>query len=87
MGRRALATARRGRRARGRCSREPTGCCRRELVARAAGAEAPTGVAIGVDERAWSPVMLDLLGGDPHLLVFGDGESGKTTCCAGSRAA
>ncbi len=33
---------------------------------------------IGVDEADLEPVRLDLLGADPHFLVFGDGESGKT---------
>ena len=35
------------------------------------------GIAIGVDESSLSPVFLDL-DTDPHFLVFGDGESGKT---------
>ena len=33
---------------------------------------------IGVDELALEPVFLDLTAGDPHFLVLGDGESGKT---------
>ncbi|HLH67536.1 MAG TPA: type VII secretion protein EccCb [Candidatus Dormibacteraeota bacterium] len=37
------------------------------------------GVVIGVEERAMSPVTLDLRGADAHFLVFGDAESGKTT--------
>jgi DNA segregation ATPase FtsK/SpoIIIE, S-DNA-T family len=36
------------------------------------------GVAIGVAEPDLAPAYLDLLSGDPHFLVFGDGESGKT---------
>jgi S-DNA-T family DNA segregation ATPase FtsK/SpoIIIE len=36
------------------------------------------GVVIGLGEREMAPVRLDLRGGDPHFLVFGDGESGKT---------
>jgi S-DNA-T family DNA segregation ATPase FtsK/SpoIIIE len=36
------------------------------------------GVPIGLSERDLGPVRLDLMGGDPHFLVFGDGESGKT---------
>jgi DNA segregation ATPase FtsK/SpoIIIE, S-DNA-T family len=36
------------------------------------------GVAIGVAEPDLVPVSLDLVGDDPHFLVFGDGESGKT---------
>jgi len=36
------------------------------------------GVPIGVDELALAPVFLDLTAGDPHFLVLGDGESGKT---------
>ncbi|WP_336086853.1 type VII secretion protein EccCa [Nocardia sp. SSK8] len=35
-------------------------------------------VLLGVDEAELGPVTLDLLGGDQHLLVFGDAESGKT---------
>jgi S-DNA-T family DNA segregation ATPase FtsK/SpoIIIE len=42
------------------------------------GADLEPGVPIGVAERDLCPVYLDLAGGDPHLLVFGDGESGKT---------
>jgi S-DNA-T family DNA segregation ATPase FtsK/SpoIIIE len=37
------------------------------------------GVAIGVEERGLEPVRVDLLGGDPHLLVFGDAETGKSS--------
>lgn len=36
------------------------------------------GVPVGVAERDLKPVSVDLAGGDPHFLVFGDGESGKT---------
>ena len=36
------------------------------------------GVPIGVDELALEPVFLDLSAGDPHFLVLGDGEAGKT---------
>jgi S-DNA-T family DNA segregation ATPase FtsK/SpoIIIE len=36
------------------------------------------GVPIGLSERDLGVVRLDLGGGDPHFLVFGDGESGKT---------
>jgi S-DNA-T family DNA segregation ATPase FtsK/SpoIIIE len=42
---------------------------------------APTdaaGVVIGVSERDLKSVYLDLSAADPHFLVFGDGESGKT---------
>jgi S-DNA-T family DNA segregation ATPase FtsK/SpoIIIE len=38
----------------------------------------PGGVPIGVSERDLGVVRLDLVGGDPHFLVFGDVESGKT---------
>jgi S-DNA-T family DNA segregation ATPase FtsK/SpoIIIE len=41
------------------------------------------GVAIGVDERALAPVWLDLLAGDPHFLVFGDAETGKSSLLRG----
>jgi S-DNA-T family DNA segregation ATPase FtsK/SpoIIIE len=37
------------------------------------------GVAIGIEERGLEPVWVDLLGGDPHFLVYGDAESGKSS--------
>jgi S-DNA-T family DNA segregation ATPase FtsK/SpoIIIE len=39
---------------------------------------ATRGVPIGVSERDLGVVYVDLFAGDPHFLVFGDGESGKT---------
>jgi S-DNA-T family DNA segregation ATPase FtsK/SpoIIIE len=36
------------------------------------------GVALGLSERDLRTVYVDLGGSDPHFLVFGDGESGKT---------
>jgi S-DNA-T family DNA segregation ATPase FtsK/SpoIIIE len=36
-------------------------------------------VAVGVDEFELAPVAVDLGGADPHFLVIGDSESGKTT--------
>jgi DNA segregation ATPase FtsK/SpoIIIE, S-DNA-T family len=36
------------------------------------------GVPIGLDELRLEPVYLDLAGGDPHFLVLGDAESGKS---------
>jgi S-DNA-T family DNA segregation ATPase FtsK/SpoIIIE len=36
------------------------------------------GVPIGISERDLAVVRLDLGGRDPHFLVFGDGEAGKT---------
>jgi S-DNA-T family DNA segregation ATPase FtsK/SpoIIIE len=36
------------------------------------------GVPIGVDELRLDPVYLDLAGGDPHFVVLGDAESGKS---------
>lgn len=45
----------------------------------APGTDAHPGVPIGVEELRLDPVYLDVLGEDPHFLVFGDGESGKTT--------
>jgi S-DNA-T family DNA segregation ATPase FtsK/SpoIIIE len=36
-------------------------------------------IAIGVEERRLEPVLLDPVGGDPHLLVFGDAETGKSS--------
>jgi S-DNA-T family DNA segregation ATPase FtsK/SpoIIIE len=37
------------------------------------------GIAFGLEERRLEPVVLDPLGGDPHLLVFGDAETGKSS--------
>jgi S-DNA-T family DNA segregation ATPase FtsK/SpoIIIE len=39
---------------------------------------ATRGIPIGVSERDLGAVHVDLWAGDPHFLVFGDGESGKT---------
>ncbi len=39
---------------------------------------AARGIPIGVSERDLGVVRVDLVAGDPHFLVFGDGESGKT---------
>jgi S-DNA-T family DNA segregation ATPase FtsK/SpoIIIE len=36
------------------------------------------GVPMGVDELRLEPVHVDLAGGDPHFVVLGDAESGKT---------
>jgi S-DNA-T family DNA segregation ATPase FtsK/SpoIIIE len=44
----------------------------------AAADDMAAGVPIGVSERDLCPVYLDPASGDPHLLVFGDGETGKT---------
>jgi S-DNA-T family DNA segregation ATPase FtsK/SpoIIIE len=38
----------------------------------------PPGVPFGLDEHRLEPVRLDLLGGEPHFLVLGDGGCGKT---------
>jgi DNA segregation ATPase FtsK/SpoIIIE, S-DNA-T family len=38
-----------------------------------------TRVPIGIDELELAPVYLDLAAADPHFLVLGDAESGKTT--------
>lgn len=41
--------------------------------------EPPNGtLLLGLGERHLEPVFLDLHGSDPHFLIFGDGESGKT---------
>jgi DNA segregation ATPase FtsK/SpoIIIE, S-DNA-T family len=45
----------------------------------APGADAAGGVPIGLDELRLEPVYLDLAGGDPHFLVLGDAESGKSS--------
>jgi DNA segregation ATPase FtsK/SpoIIIE, S-DNA-T family len=37
------------------------------------------GVPIGVAEADLGPVLLDLVGGDPHFLVYGDAGAGKTS--------
>jgi S-DNA-T family DNA segregation ATPase FtsK/SpoIIIE len=37
------------------------------------------GVPIGVEERGLEPVRVDLFAADPHLLVFGDAETGKSS--------
>src|SRR5712691_8203141 len=36
------------------------------------------GIAVGLSKRDLKPVNVDLGAADPHFLVFGDGESGKT---------
>lgn len=38
----------------------------------------PGTVPLGVDQDTLAPVLLDLFGGDQHLLVLGDNECGKT---------
>ena len=38
-----------------------------------------SGVPIGLEEFRLEPVCLDLLGAEPHFLILGDSESGKTT--------
>jgi DNA segregation ATPase FtsK/SpoIIIE, S-DNA-T family len=43
------------------------------------GQDGQPGVPVGVAEPDLEPLYLDLVGGEPHLLVFGDGESGKTS--------
>jgi DNA segregation ATPase FtsK/SpoIIIE, S-DNA-T family len=37
------------------------------------------GVPVGIAEADLGPVMIDLVDGDPHFLVFGDAGSGKTS--------
>jgi S-DNA-T family DNA segregation ATPase FtsK/SpoIIIE len=34
---------------------------------------------VGISERDLGPAGVDIFGSDPHLLVFGDGETGKST--------
>ncbi|MDQ6649893.1 MAG: type VII secretion protein EccCb [Actinomycetota bacterium] len=48
-------------------------------LAALADADAATGIPIGLAETDLAPVSIDLSGADPHLLLFGDGESGRTT--------
>ncbi|MEU0170718.1 type VII secretion protein EccCa [Streptomyces iakyrus] len=56
----------------------------RVLPGRLSGAELPTPAAeptripVGVDQESLSPVLLDLLDTDQHLLILGDNECGKT---------
>jgi len=38
-----------------------------------------SGVPIGIEERRLEPVRVNLFGGDPHYLVFGDAETGKSS--------
>jgi S-DNA-T family DNA segregation ATPase FtsK/SpoIIIE len=45
----------------------------------APGQDPEPGVPIGIDELELAPVYLDLEGTDPHFLILGDSESGKTT--------
>ncbi|MGC4810157.1 type VII secretion protein EccCa [Micromonospora sp. DT228] len=45
----------------------------------ATGLPADGRVRLGLDEAELRPTMLDLFGTDPHLLVFGDSASGKTS--------
>ena len=42
------------------------------------GSDDEGGVPVGIDEAELAPVRLDLGGPDPHFLVLGDGESGKS---------
>jgi S-DNA-T family DNA segregation ATPase FtsK/SpoIIIE len=55
----------------------PRQVCVADLPAADDGAE--PGVPLGLSGRALGLVCVDLAGADPHFLVFGDGESGKTT--------
>ena len=41
------------------------------------------GVALGLEEFALKPVRIDLFAADPHFLVFGDSECGKTSLLRG----
>jgi S-DNA-T family DNA segregation ATPase FtsK/SpoIIIE len=43
------------------------------------GDAADAGVLVGLAERGMAPWRFDLGGSEPHFMVFGDGESGKTT--------
>jgi S-DNA-T family DNA segregation ATPase FtsK/SpoIIIE len=43
------------------------------------GADRAPGVPVGVDEMRLEPVYIDLAGEDPHLVVLGDAECGKST--------
>ena len=39
----------------------------------------PAGVPIGLEEFQLDPIFIDLMTAGPHFLIFGDGESGKTS--------
>jgi S-DNA-T family DNA segregation ATPase FtsK/SpoIIIE len=43
------------------------------------GEDGEPGVPVGVAEPALAPLRLDLLGDEPHLVVYGDGGSGKSS--------
>ncbi len=56
----------------------------RELDARQLPPPSPReGVAIGVEERGLDPVWARFAGPDPHFLVFGDSQSGKSSLLRG----
>ncbi|MGH3097828.1 MAG: type VII secretion protein EccCa [Streptosporangiales bacterium] len=48
------------------------------LTALPPGDAGPPAVAVGIEETALGPAYLNLSGADPHLLVFGDSETGKS---------
>ena len=62
---------------------EPIRLLPRALDPAALPAPSRAGVPIGIDERSLGPAVVDLLGGDPHFLVFGDAESGKSSLLRG----
>ncbi len=47
-------------------------------LSRAGNGHAGTEIPVGIDETTLSPVTLDFSAGDPHVLVFGDVECGKS---------
>ncbi|MGH3328609.1 MAG: type VII secretion protein EccCb [Streptomycetales bacterium] len=55
----------------------PPRVARSELPA--PGTDARPGVPVGLGELDLAPAYVDLTGPDPHFLLFGDGQSGKTT--------
>ena len=63
----------------GRPAAEPIRLLPRELDPSELPAPRRDAIAIGVEERRLEPVLLDPVGGDPHLLVFGDAETGKSS--------
>jgi len=58
---------------------EPIRLLPRELDPADLPAPSTGGIAIGLEERRLEPVHVDLEGGDPHFLVFGDSGSGKSS--------
>ncbi len=59
----------------------PTSISLPDLVSRPAGSSLDTGrgVIVGLSERDLAPAVVDLFAADPHLQVYGESQSGKST--------